>query len=107
MLCQPLEPHQAEMIEPHYLLVKRKPILELSSRVGRKIPQELTHFSPRSHPGHLVGKRTAQNKTTPKISQATARRTPHFPCRWSPASLHSTSIFFYLFSTFKLFCYYY
>ena len=41
-------------------------------RVGRKNPQELTQFSPRSHPRHLVGKRTAQNKTPPKTSQATA-----------------------------------
>ena len=40
--------------------------------VGGKNPQELTQFSPRSHPRHLVGKRTARNETPPKTSQATA-----------------------------------
>ena len=42
-------------------------------RVGRKYPQKLTQFSPRSHPRHLVGKRTAQHKIPAKTSQATAR----------------------------------
>ena len=38
-------------------------------RVGRKDPQDLTQFSPRSHPRHLMGKRTAHIKTPPKASQ--------------------------------------
>ena len=37
--------------------------------------RELTQFSPRSHPRHLVGKRTAQNKTPSNTSTATARWT--------------------------------
>ena len=44
------------------------------SKVGRKFPQELTQVSPRSHPRHLVGKKTAQRDTT-KTSLATARWT--------------------------------
>ena len=35
-------------------------------------PQKLTQLSSRSHPRHLVGKRTAQ-KDTPQTPQATAR----------------------------------
>ena len=34
-----------------------------------------TQFSPRSQPRQLVGKRTAQNRTSSKTSIATARRT--------------------------------
>ena len=45
-------------------------------RVGRKHPQEVTQFSPRSHPRHLVEKRIAQNKTPPKTPQATSSK-PH------------------------------
>ena len=33
------------------------PINICVERVGRKDPQDLTQFSPRSHPRHLVGKR--------------------------------------------------
>ena len=50
--------------------------IRLCERIGRKKPQELTHF--KSHPRHLVGKRTAQNKTPPQTSPATAGEQP-FP----------------------------
>ena len=40
--------------------------------------QELTQFSPRSHPRHFVEKRTALNKTTAKTSAAIARWTGIF-----------------------------
>ena len=39
--------------------------------VGKKNPQKLIQFSPRSHPRHLVGKMTAQNKT-PTIKDITS-----------------------------------
>ena len=69
--------------------------------MGRKNPQELTQFSLRSHSRHLVGKRTAQNKTPVKIAQAVARLTAIFPYMWSPASL-ILNIYFYLFSTTRI-----
>ena len=43
----------------------------LLAKVGRKILR--TQFRSRSHPRHLVGKRTAQNKPPLKTSSATAR----------------------------------
>ena len=49
-------------------------------------PQKLTQLSSRSHPRHLVGKRTAQKDTiidTTSDSQGNS----NFPNRWSPASL--------------------
>ena len=40
---------------------------------GSRNPQEWAQFSPRSHTRLLMGKRTAQNATTLRTSQATAR----------------------------------
>ena len=48
-------------------------------------PQKLAQLSPRSHPRHLVGKRTAQKDTiidTTRDNQMNSK----FPNRWSPAS---------------------
>ena len=58
-------------------------------------PQKLTQLSSRSHPRHLVGKRTAQKDTitdTTSDNQANS----NFPHRWSPASLTFNN-YFYLF----------
>ena len=49
-------------------------------------PQKLTQLSPRSHPRHLVGKRTAQTDTI-KDNTSDSQVNSYFPCRWSPANL--------------------
>ena len=58
-------------------------------------PQKLTQFSPRSHPRHLVGKRTAQKDAIKDITRD-SQVNSYFPYRWSPASL-TINICFYLF----------
>ena len=57
----------------------------------KEIPQKLNQLSPRSHPRHLVGKRTAQKDAIKDITSDS-----YFPYRWSPASL-TINIYFYLF----------
>ena len=58
-------------------------------------PQKLTQLSSRSHPRHLVGKRTVQKDITiDTISDSQVNS--NFPNRWSPASLTFNS-YFYLF----------
>ena len=64
-------------------------------RVGKKLPQKLTRLSPRSHPRHLVGKRTAQ-KDAIKDTTSDSQVNSSFPYRWPPASL-TFNICFYLF----------
>ena len=54
-------------------------------------PQKLTQLSPRSHPRHLMGKRTAQ-KDAIKVITSDSQVNSYFPYRWSPASLNLTSI---------------
>ena len=54
-------------------------------RVGRN-PQKLTQLSSRSHPRHLVGKRTAQKDTIIDIT-SNSQVNSNFPYRWSLASL--------------------
>ena len=49
-------------------------------------PQKLTQLSSRSHPIHLVGKRTAQKDTIIGIT-SDSQVNSNFPYRWSPASL--------------------
>ena len=49
-------------------------------------PQKLTQLSSRSHPRHLVGKRTAQKDTIIYIT-SDSQVNSNFPNRWSPASL--------------------
>ena len=48
--------------------------ISIVSKSRLEIPQKLTQLSPRSHPRHLVGKRTTQ-KTPSKTPPATARWT--------------------------------
>ena len=61
-------------------------VLIYVSRVGRKKPQKLTQLSPRSHPRHLVGKRTAQKDAIKDITSDSQVKS-YFSNRWSPASL--------------------
>ena len=66
----------------------------MRSRVERN-PQKLTQLSPRSHPRHLVGKRTAQKDANKDIT-SDSQVNSYFPYRWSPASL-TINIYFYRF----------
>ena len=63
-------------------------------RVGRKILRN-TQLSSRSHPRHLVGKRTAQKDITIDTT-SDSQVNSNFPNRWSPASLTFNN-YFYLF----------
>ena len=58
-------------------------------------PQKLTQLSSRSHPRHLVGKKTAQKDTIIDIT-SDSQVSSNFPYRWSPASLTFNN-YFYLF----------
>ena len=58
-------------------------------------PQKLTQLSLRSHPRHLVRKRTAQKDTIIDIT-TDSQVNSNFPYRWSPASLTFNN-YFYLF----------
>ena len=59
----------------------------LSFCKGRKeSPQKQIQLSARSHPRHLVGKRTAQKDTIIDIT-SDSQVNSNFPYRWSPASL--------------------
>ena len=58
-------------------------------------PQKLTQLSPRSHPRHLMGKRTAQKDAIKDIT-SDSQVNSYFPYRWSPVSL-TFNIYFYLF----------
>ena len=56
-------------------------------------PQKLTQLSSRSHPRHLVGKRTAQKDTILDIT-SDSQVNSNFPYRWSPASLPFNNCFY-------------
>ena len=58
-------------------------------------PQKLTQLSSRSHPRHLVGKKTAQKDTVIDIT-SDSQVNSNVPYRWSPASLTFNN-YFYLF----------
>ena len=67
-----------------------------NANISRKEkPQKLTQLSSRSHPRHLVGKRTAQKDTIIDITSDSQVHS-NFPYRWSPASLTFNN-YFYLF----------
>ena len=65
------------------------------SKSRKENPQKLTPLSSRSHPRHLVGKRTAQKDTIIDIT-SDSQVNSNFPNRWSPASLAFYN-YFYLF----------
>ena len=58
-------------------------------------PQKLTQLSSRSHPRHLVGKRTAQKDITIDTT-SDSQVNSYFLNRWSPASVTFNN-YFYLF----------
>ena len=73
-------------------LIKTHPAIHKSRKEN---PQKLTQLSPRSHPRHFVGKRTAQ-KDAIKDTTSDSQVNSYFPYRWSSASL-TLYIYFYLF----------
>ena len=66
-----------------------------SSKSRKENPQKLNQLSSRSHPRHLVGKRTAQKDITIDTT-SDSQVNSNFPNRWSPASLTFNN-YFYLF----------
>ena len=76
-------------------MVNRLGGLSLPRKSRFENPQKPTQLSPKSHPRHLVGKKTAQrdiNKDITSDSQVDS----YFPYRWSPSSL-TFNIHFYIF----------
>ena len=69
--------------------------LSIMSKSRKENPQKLTQLSSRSHPRHLVGKKTAQKDTIIDIT-SDSQVNSNFPYRWSPASLTFNN-YFYLF----------
>ena len=74
----------------HFLWAAR-----LDSKSKKETPQKLTQLSSRSHPRHLVGKRTAQKDITIDTT-SDSQVSSNFPNRWSLASLTFNN-YFYLF----------
>ena len=58
-------------------------------------PQKLTQLSSRSHPRHLVGKRTAQKDTIIDIT-SNSQVNSFFPYRWSPADLFRDGTYLFI-----------
>ena len=75
--------------------VKAKVVSIFLSKSRKENPQKLTQLSSRSHPRHLVGKRTAQKDITIDTT-SDSQVNSNFPNRWSPASLTFNN-YFYLF----------
>ena len=65
------------------------------SKSRKENPQKLTQLSSRSHPRHLVAKRTAQKDITIDTT-SDSQVNSNFPNRWLPASLTFNN-YFYLF----------
>ena len=59
-------------------------------------PQKLTQLSSRSHPRHLVRKKTAQKDTIIDIT-SDSHVNSNFPYRWSPACLIFNNYFSYFY----------
>ena len=68
-----------------------KVCLVIKSR--KENPQKLTQLSSRSHPRHLVGKRTAQKDITIDTT-SDSQVNSNFSNRWSPASLIFNNYFY-------------
>ena len=76
-------------------LVVSNYFFSLGFKSRKENPQKLTQLSSRSHPRHLVGKRTAQKDITIDTT-SDSQVNSNFPKRWSPASLTFNN-YFYLF----------
>ena len=76
-------------------------VIDHINKSRKENPQKLTQLSSRSHPRHLVGKRTAQKDTIIDIT-SDSQVNSNFPYRWSPASLtynYYVFLFLYLYIT--------
>ena len=67
-------------------------IVSLLCDSRKENPQKLTQLSSRSHPRHLVEKRTAQKDTIIDIT-SDSQVNSNFPYRWSPATLTFNNLF--------------
>ena len=72
-----------------------KYLITVTSKSTKENPQKLTQLSSRSHPRHLVGKRTAQKDTIIDITGDSQVKS-NFPYSWSLAKLTFNN-YFYLF----------
>ena len=79
----------------HLKVAKIFSIYKSGTKSRKENPQKLTQLSSRSHPKHLVGKRTTQKDTMIDIT-SDSQVNSNFPYRWSPDSL-TFNIYFYLF----------
>ena len=78
----------------HVFSERRKELFRFAFSMGSKYkgksreenPQKLTQLSPRSHPRHLMGKRTAQKDAIKDITSH-SQVNSYFPYMWSPACL--------------------
>ena len=77
----------------HFIILFYDRLNQFKSR--KENPQKLTQLSSRSHPRHLVGKRTVQKNITIDTT-SDSQVNSNFPNRWSPASLTFNN-YFYLF----------
>ena len=68
-------------------------IEEFHRKSRKENPQKLTQLSSRSHPRHLVGKRTAQKDITIDTT-SDSQVNSNFPNKWSPASLTFNNCFY-------------
>ena len=73
-------------VDAWYAIISKHLDRHASIKSRKKNPQKLTQLSSRSHPRHLVGKRTAQKDTITDIT-SDSQVNSNFPYRWSPASL--------------------
>ena len=73
--------------------IRKRLILSENSKSKKENPQKLTQLSSRSHPRHLVGKRTTQKDTIIDIT-SDSQVNSNFPYRWSPASLTFNNYFY-------------
>ena len=95
VLCRAWPLLHISLLVINRLKKKKNPFRIVSSQNRKENPQKLTQLSSRSHPRHLVGKRTAQKDTTIDIT-SDSQVNSNFPNRWSPASLTFNN-YFYLF----------
>ena len=91
--------HRRSTALERFVLDYREPSSSFTGSKSRKEnPQKLTQLSSRSHPRHLVGKRTAKKDIIIDIT-SDSQVNSNFPYRWSPASLTFNN-YFYLFLMF-------
>ena len=83
------------VIEQNQIFISGVIAFGVECKRRKETPQKLTQLSSRSHPRHLVGKRTAQ-KDISRDTTSDSQVNSNFPNRWSPASLTFNN-YFYLF----------